>query len=259
MSIDLEQLTIIYQDCLLTFKNKHELPKLKIEFYPYVGISNKIFLKDEIIHVKISDILQSAPWELHQSLAEILIKKLYRKKVSKNALQFFHEFTKKSEIREKSLESRKNRGRKVLSGTVGFHYDLNEIFDLLNQIYFAGGIPKPSLTWSPNTTYRILGHHDSTHQTISISKSLDSERVPRYVLEYVVYHEMLHIKHPVIHRNGRRYVHTPQFKRDERDFAFFYEAEEWIEKNIEKIRRQVKKTKERKLAREFASIYRYNF
>lgn len=245
MSVDLEQLSQIYNSILLTFKDKSEIPKLKIEFYPYVGISNKIYLKNNLIHIKISDILKTAPLKLHLALAEVLLKKLYRKRVSKDALQYFHQYTKQSEVRQKSVEARKTRGRKLITSSKGEHYDLSEIFNLLNQIYFQNKIPKPELTWSPNSTYRILGHHDSTHKTISISKSLDSDKVPRYVVEYVVYHEMLHIKHPVIHQNGRRYIHTPSFKKDERDFAFFYEAEDWIEKNIEKIRKSVKKAKKK--------------
>lgn len=243
MSVDLEELSRVYTNILLSFKSKQDVPKLKIEFYPYVGISNKIYLKNDLIHVKISDILKTAPLELHQVLAEILVKKLYRKRVSKDVLQFFHNFTKQSEVREKSMEARKTRGRKVITSSKGEYYDLDEIFNLLNQIYFENKLPKPDLTWSPNTTYRILGHHDSNHKTISISKSLDNEKVPRFVVEYVVYHEMLHIKHPVIHQNGRRYIHTPNFKKDERDFAFFNEAEDWIEKNIEKIKKDIKKAK----------------
>lgn len=246
MSVDLEQLNQIYNNILLTFKDKSEIPGLKIEFYPYVGVSNKIYLKNDLIHIKISDILKTAPLKLHLALAEVLLKKLYRKRVSREALQYFHEYTKQNEVRQKSIEARKTRGRKLITSSKGEHYDLNEIFNLLNQIYFQNTIPKPALTWSPNSTYRILGHHDSTHQTISISKSLDNEKVPRFVVEYVVYHEMLHIKHPVIHHNGRRYIHTPQFKKDEQDFAFFNEAENWIEKNIERIKRTVKKAKRKK-------------
>lgn len=141
-------------------------------------------------------------------------------------------------MRDKSIEARRTRGRKVLKGARGEIYDLNEIFDLLNQIYFQGAIPKPTLTWSANRTFRILGHHDSTHETVAISKSLDDKSVPRFVVEYVVYHEMLHIKHPTKYINGRRYNHTPSFKRDEQEFAFFEDAENWIERNAQRLKKQ---------------------
>jgi hypothetical protein len=217
------------------------LPKIKVEFYPYVGINNKIRLRETSIQVRISDILKTAPREIHLALAEILVKKLYRKRISAKTVEIYREYVKQTEVREKSFESRKKRGRKVLNGSRGENYDLDEIFHLINQIYFQNSLPKPNLTWSAQQTYRILGHHDSTHQTIVISKSLDNLRVPRFVVEYVVYHEMLHIKHPTRYENGRRFNHTPAFRRDEREFAFFEEAEGWIEKNALVLEQKVKK------------------
>jgi hypothetical protein len=93
-------------------------------------------------------------------------------------------------------------------------YDLDEIFDNMNFWFFGGKLAKPVLTWSVKKTYRILAHHDATHDTIVVSKSLDSRRVPRYIVEYIVYHEMLHIHHPTVHHKGvvtithRRFVAT---------------------------------------------------
>ncbi len=238
--MEIEQLRELYHKTLVSIKNPRQLPSLKIEFYPYVGINNRIRLRDDLIHIKLSDLLRDAPLEFHQALAEILLRKLYRKKIPAEVSQIYNNFVRQTAVREKSIESRKTRGRKILKGTRGDYYDLDEIFNLLNQIYFQHTIPKPTLTWSANNTYRILGHHDSTHETIAISKSLDDIRIPRLVVEYVVYHEMLHIKHPTRFENGRRYSHTPAFRRDERDFAFFVEAEEWIEKNSNALKKKVK-------------------
>lgn len=247
MSVGIEQLKQIYENILLAAHNSPITPKLKIEFYPYVGINNKIRLKEDVIHVKLSDILQDAPIEFHESLAEILVKKLYRKRISSKTLEIYQNYVKQTEIRNKSLETRKTRGRKILNGSQGKHYDLEEFFVFLNEIYFENSIPKPALTWSSKDTYRILGHYDASHQTISISKSLDDLRVPPYVVSYVVYHEMLHIKHPTRYENGRRYVHTPAFRRDEREFSDFEEAEEWIERHWGEIssakKRKGKQTK----------------
>ncbi len=240
MNVEIEQLRQIYEKVIISLKSPRQLPALKIEFYPYVGINNRIRLRDNLIQVKISDLLREAPLEFHQALAEILLGKLYRKKIPAQVSQIYQDFIKQTQMREKSIESRKTRGRKILNGTQGEYYDLDEIFNLLNQIYFQHSIPKPTLTWSANNTYRILGHHDSTHETISISKSLDDIRVPRVVVEYVVYHEMLHIKHPTRFENGRRYSHTPAFRRDERDFAFFVEAEDWIEQNAKSLKKKSK-------------------
>ena len=137
----------------------------------------------------------------------------------------------------KATESKRARGRKVVTTAKGAVYDLDELFAKVNDQYFRGAIPKPVLTWSAKKTYRILGHHDATHETVAISRSLDSHSVPRYVVEYVLFHEMLHIAHPTKHVNGRRYNHTAAFKRDERKFQYFDEAEKWIERNVKKLKR----------------------
>jgi predicted metal-dependent hydrolase len=230
MKAEIEQLEEIYRKTLASIKNAGKVPILKIEFYPYVGINNRIRLRDDVIHVRISDVLADAPLEIHQSLAEILLRKLYRKKVPKEISEQFSNFLNQTEVREKSSENRKMRGRKVLNGSQGMHYDLDEIFELLNELYFENTIERPALTWSSKDTYRILGHYDPTHQTISISKSLDDLRVPPIVVSFVVYHEMLHIKHPTRFENGRRYSHTPAFRREEKEYLYFEEAENWIEK-----------------------------
>lgn len=243
-----EQIKQIYQETLTAIKGYDKNLKLKIEFYPYVGIRNKIFLREEIIHIKLSDILQDSPIEFHQALAEILVKKLFRKKISAQTLEIYQNFIKQNEVRNKSIETRKNRGRKILNGSKGKHYDLDDFFIVLNELYFENSISKPTLTWSGKDTYRVLGHYDSAHHTISISRSLDDLQVPPYVVSYVVYHEMLHIKHPTKLINGRRYSHTPEFRRDEKEFDEFEEAEEWIEKHWGEIssgnrkRKNVKKS-----------------
>ena len=68
------------------------------------------------------------------------------------------------------------------------------------------------------------------HDHITISKTLDSLDVPEWFVEYILYHEMLHIKHPARLINGRRYYHTTAFRVDERRFPYNQEAQQWLER-----------------------------
>jgi predicted metal-dependent hydrolase len=88
----------------------------------------------------------------------------------------------------------------------------------LNQRFFHCQIPASRLGWSHQNARRILGHYDSGHGTIMISRKLDSPAVPRYLVEYVVYHEMLHIRFPVERRGQRRVVHSREFREAEKKF-----------------------------------------
>ena len=107
-------------------------------------------------------------------------------------------------------------------------FDLNEIFARVNAEYFDGRMPRPRLTWNRTLTRRKLGHYQPATDTVMISISLDHPRVPAYILDYVMYHELLH-KHLGIQAiNGRRYAHTKAFKEEERKFSRFIEAEKFL-------------------------------
>lgn len=230
-----------YAEAFQRYDSEKKTPPVSVNFYPYVGINHTIRLRKGIAHVRISEICRDMPAEAQKALAYILVSKLYGRRAPKWADRTYSEFIEREHIRERSAESKRVRGRKLVSGTKGKIYDLDEVFDTLNEYYFQGNLRKPVLTWSARKTYRMLGHHDSAHDTIVISRSLDSEDTPRFVLDYIVFHEMLHVFHPTVHHNGRRYNHTPEFRRDEEKFRYYTQAEDWIERNVHKLKRRAKR------------------
>jgi predicted metal-dependent hydrolase len=58
-----------------------------------------------------------------------------------------------------------------------------------------------------------------------ISVTLDAASVPASLVDFVMYHELLHKKHGSLIVNGRRLAHSPAFRADERQFAGYEEAE----------------------------------
>src|SRR6266536_5785694 len=134
-----------------------------------------------------------------------------------------------SEEMSSSDLARSGRRRKMISSAKGSVYDLDKMFSKLNRRYFDSTLEKPALTWSQRKTRSILGHHDRVYETITISKSLDSSQVPDWFVEYILYHEMLHIRHMARMINGRRYYHTTAFRLDERRFARYDDAQRWLE------------------------------
>jgi predicted metal-dependent hydrolase len=77
---------------------------------------------------------------------------------------------------------------------------------------------------------RSLGHYDAAHNTIVVSRVFDRPSSPRYAIEYLLYHEMLHLKHPVRMRNLRRCVHSREFKAEEAQFPQLAEALAFIKR-----------------------------
>ncbi|NER32826.1 MAG: M48 family metallopeptidase [Oscillatoria sp. SIO1A7] len=107
-------------------------------------------------------------------------------------------------------------------------YDLELLFAKVNREYFQGEMAKPRLTWNRAFTKRCFGYYERSRDRVVISQTLDDSRVPEFVVEYVLYHELLHKKHGEQWQGGRRAVHTKSFRRDELKFAQYNEAEAWL-------------------------------
>jgi len=206
------------------------VPVIEVRFYPYAGLHHTIRLRSGRLYVRLSDICKDSSSTIHRALAFILVAKLLSKRVPVAHERVYREFTSRPEVQRASDLARRGRGRKMLSSPQGRVYDLDRMFSRLNRRFFQGELEKPTITWSQRRTRRILGHHDRVYETITISKSLDSLDVPEWFVEYILYHEMLHIKHPARLVNGRRYYHTGAFRADERRFPYYDDAQRWLEK-----------------------------
>lgn len=104
-------------------------------------------------------------------------------------------------------------------------YDLSALFDDLNARFFNQALPKPTLSWTARPQYRTLGAYDFHWHIIRISRALNDKRVPPFVIEFVLYHEMLHIKHGAHRANNRLISHTQAFRADEKQFPLYDEAQ----------------------------------
>lgn len=118
----------------------------------------------------------------------------------------------------------------------GSFYDLQELYDKINADYFQNALSL-ALTWyglgERLSGMRVnLGLYDAALKLIKIHRLLDSSSIPRYVVEYVLYHEMLHSTcPPMTDEKGRRSIHTKEFIERERQYHYFHCAKQWIEDN----------------------------
>ena len=103
-------------------------------------------------------------------------------------------------------------------------YDLSAMFDELNEQYFNHALPKPILAWTSRANYRTLGTYNFHWDIICISRIMNDRRVPEIAVRFVLYHEMLHIKHGLRQVSGRSVSHTPAFRADEMKFEGWQEA-----------------------------------
>jgi predicted metal-dependent hydrolase len=143
----------------------------------------------------------------------------------------------------KIRRARRARPISVTIETRGEVHDLQSIYDVLNQRYFAGCIDA-RITWGQRQTPGArkrrrnsikMGSYSVEDRLIRIHPSLDRLFVPRTFVEWIVYHEMLHQKHDIPVVGGRRQFHTPEFLAEEATFDEYDRARLWERENLDRL------------------------
>ena len=121
--------------------------------------------------------------------------------------------------------------RTVTINPYGRFYNLTDIFNSLNREYFDDRVAS-LVTWGKRSSRyavrkRTLGSYQKKTNTIRINPILDRKKVPRYVIEFVVYHEMLHAVIDTVVKNGRRSIHSKEFNNREHEYSNYDKAIEW--------------------------------
>lgn len=200
----------------------------EVVFRPWANANGRVRLDGEVLRVELSDLWRSAPGSVVEALAEILISKLFRRKASAEFQDRYREWVNTEEIHGEMSRLRRDRGRKSFAPPQGDCFDLDLLFDKINTSYFDGKLAKPRLGWSRNVSSSLLGHYDPPHHSIVLNRVLDTPRTPPVVVEFILYHEMLHVLHPIELRSGRRHIHTRAFRDAEKLFPGYEEAKKFV-------------------------------
>jgi hypothetical protein len=225
--VPLEQ---IFTECYRELRPRAPIPPFRISFFRFANVNNTIRLREGQALVRISDLLEAAPEPVLRSIAHILLAKLYRKPIEPGYATRYRRYVSSYEMTQRTHLVRQLRGRKQLNSPRGHVWNLEEIFDELNLLFFHGLMGRPQMSWSREVSRHLLGHYDPAHNTIIVSRIFDNPKLPRFLVEYIVYHEMLHLKHPVKLRGSRRCVHPRAFQEDERLFPQLEEVKVWLKR-----------------------------
>ena len=204
------------------------MPPILVCFRRFTSLNTRIRLREGQILVSLSDLLEGAQESVIRAIAHILLAKLYKKPIDAAQDLRYKRFVYSAAVTRQTELIRGARVSKRYFGPEGRFYHLEEVFDSLNVRFFGGMLGRPELTWSAGVAKRSLGHYDAAHNTIVVSRVFDRPSSPRYAIEYLLYHEMLHLKHPVKMRGLRRCVHSREFKAEEALFPQLKEAQAFI-------------------------------
>jgi predicted metal-dependent hydrolase len=223
-----DRILTIFQESYRELRERAPLPSIRIEFFAFANINNTIRLRDGELRVRLSDLLEGAPESVLRAIAHILLAKMYRQPIARTHAARYRKYVHSHEMRSKAHLVRQLRGRKRIASAKGRYYDLEAIFEDINLRFFGGMQARPQMSWSQGRARNLLGHYDPAHNAIVVSRIFDHPHVPRYAVEYIVYHEMLHLRHPVKLSGSRRCVHSAEFRAEEKLFPQLEAAQRFL-------------------------------
>jgi hypothetical protein len=199
-------------------------PRFRVDFYPYASLVLTIRRREDVVFVRFSDLLQRAPLLVLEGAAALLLSRVYRRKAPRALVEPYLNYARSNRTRSRISRMRRGRVRLASTGPRGRHFDLEKMFGELNEKYFSGSLQRPHIGWSMRSWRRQFGCYDPGPNQILLNRRMDHPGVPRVAVEYVLYHEMLHVKHPT-RRSGCSLVsHSPEFRAEEKLFADFARA-----------------------------------
>jgi predicted metal-dependent hydrolase len=199
-------------------------PRFRVEFYAYSSLVLTIRRREEVVYVRFSDLLRRAPIAVLEGAAALLLARVYRRKAPRALVEPYLEYARSDRTRTRMNRMRRGRVRLAATNPRGEQFDLEKLFDELNRNYFGGILQRPHIGWSVRNWRRQFGCYDPGPNQILLNRRMDRPGVPQFAVEYVLFHEMLHVKHPT-RRSGCSLVsHSREFREEEKRFAEFERA-----------------------------------
>ncbi len=205
-------------------------PRFEVEWFPYANLVHTIRLREDTAYVRLCDLLRPSPQSILEAAAALLLARLYRRRAPRDLAERYRAFIEEAATRQRILRIRRARGRRVRCGPRGTAHHLEPLFARLNREYFSGRLRRPHLGWSTRPWRRQLGIFDAGLDQIVLNCRLDRENVPQFAVAYVLYHEMLHVKHPIRRARCGLEAHSAEFRREEKQFAEYEKARKILER-----------------------------
>jgi hypothetical protein len=207
-------------------------PRFHVDFFPYSSLVLTIRRREDTILVRFSDLLQRAPRRVLEGAAALLLARLYRRKAPEETTRAYLDYARSHRTRNRINHMRRRRIQPGAADSRGLHFDLEAMFDDVNSKYFGGMLRRPHVGWSRRSWRRQLGCYDPGPDHILLNRRMDRPSIPRCAVEYVLFHEMLHVKHPT-RRSGCNLVsHSREFRAEEKRFRDFAKARRILDRLV---------------------------
>jgi hypothetical protein len=202
--------------------------RLSASYYPYRELKHTWRSRDGVVAFRVSDYMRGVPEEVIESLAWYLICRARGADCPEGMAERYLRHIRSPGFWSDRRDQYVGRAKNLAFRSKGNERDLGAVFDYVNACYFGGTIDTPELAWASESPRRRVGFFHAPLRILAVNRALDSARVPRYVLEFVVYHELLHGLLDVEDGVSKRIRHTAEFRKKERAFAMYDEAQVWL-------------------------------
>lgn len=209
-------------------------------YYRYRGLTHTVRIRRDRLFVRISHRFENEEPRIIEAVGHILFRKLLRRRPLKKEWEIAREA-------ERRLETASDKDRKVSTipriserhwaPPQGKVYDLERMARSLSARFFASRFPDIPLAWTARKVKGYWGKYFAEPPIIVLNRKLDHPKVPEYVVEAVLYHEMLHHHLGIEKIGGRRRIHTRAFREAELRYPRMKAAEDFLENFPRRIRR----------------------
>ncbi|XDD51853.1 SprT-like domain-containing protein [Leptospira sp. WS92.C1] len=205
-----------------------EKKEIRFKFYPYSNLGSSIRISAGKLEFKIHSLyLKSDPIFL-EAVVDLLLYKLLKLPIPEILeSQIYRFYTNHSHSKSESQKKRKRIERSESKNET-----LKLILKKINDLYLQIDISEIDIYWGKGKSRTRLGHYDPSHKMIVINPILSQPSIPEFVLEYIVFHELLHVYFPVKRKNGKNVIHGKEFKILERKYPDYKKANLWLKSKL---------------------------
>ena len=186
-------------------------------------------IRNEKAVIRLSERCLSQPAEFHQSLAHILWSKIFNRACDPVHKKNWRVYEKKNSSLNRAAPARSLPVKRLVSR----HHDLAGLTEKILKKYFHNHTPPVTVKWGKRKTRYRLGYYHAGERAVCINPVLDHPEVPSFVIESILYHEILHHVIPPENHAERQVHHSRFFKRAEQSFPGYSKTEAWLKDHFQ--------------------------
>ena len=209
-----------------TIGKRYGYDRVGAEFVPYRDFKVKWTRSYKWAEFQVSDYLMDAPAEVIEGLAETLFSRISGMDTDSYPPKMTEWIT-SDEFRKNKQPMYVRRSRNITRSGTGEYRDLGDSLDRLKSMGLVDESARPYITWTKDDLSANVGYCSTLMDTIVISSAFDTDCIPDFVIDFVLYHEYLTIREGWVNFGREKPF---DFTEEERRFPRWEEAENWIER-----------------------------